>query len=287
MTSACISTSPTAFFCCFFFAVGPGGPAGIIPAKTSGWVSGACRQARAGVPGPPRPRACARGRRRGRTGGAPQRQARPRCAPVGSPFRSAGGKAATSQWKPAAAHWQFHWTCSTLPVGPRLFPLGWRVGLSKGDSKSEWEHQGAARSGEGGASARRGDPRRVPLAGASGGRATTVCAPLPPGYLPSPNCALSLVFGHFEDQVIVIDDVWTTSAVRVMQIFGVALQTLSRARATLAKRGHPPWPVRRFGAFAQRGREHCAFWATSKRRHVESAKRWQPSTTRIARPDRG
>ena len=50
--------------------------------------------------------------------------------------------------------------------------------------------------------------------------------------------------------------------------FGVALaawcRPLSRARATLAKRGHPPWPVRRLGAFAQRGRAHCASWATCR-----------------------
>ena len=39
---------------------------------------------------------------------------------------------------------------------------------------------------------------------------------------------------------------------------------LSRARATLAKRGHPPWPVRRLGAFAQRGRAHCASWTTCR-----------------------
>ena len=39
---------------------------------------------------------------------------------------------------------------------------------------------------------------------------------------------------------------------------------LSRARATLAKRGPPPWPVRRLGAFAQRGRAHCTSWATCR-----------------------
>ena len=39
---------------------------------------------------------------------------------------------------------------------------------------------------------------------------------------------------------------------------------LSRARATLAKRGPPPWPVRRLGAFAQRGRAHCASCATCR-----------------------
>ena len=33
------------------------------------------------------------------------------------------------------------------------------------------------------------------------------------------------------------------------------------ARAPLAKHGRRPWPVRRLGAFAQRGRAHCANWA--------------------------
>ena len=32
-------------------------------------------------------------------------------------------------------------------------------------------------------------------------------------------------------------------------------------RAPLAKHGRRPWPVRRLGAFAQRGRAHCAYWA--------------------------
>ena len=36
------------------------------------------------------------------------------------------------------------------------------------------------------------------------------------------------------------------------------------ARAPLAKHGRWPWPVRRLGAFAQRGRAHCAFWATCR-----------------------
>ena len=31
------------------------------------------------------------------------------------------------------------------------------------------------------------------------------------------------------------------------------------ARAPLAKHGRWPWPVRRLGAFAQRGRAHCAY----------------------------
>ena len=33
------------------------------------------------------------------------------------------------------------------------------------------------------------------------------------------------------------------------------------ARAPLAKHGRRPWPVRRLGAYAQRGRAHCASWA--------------------------
>ena len=78
-----------------------------------------------------------------------------------------------------------HWERRARPVGPRQLPLGGRVGLSKRDSKSEWEHQGrgSQRGGRRLGAARR--PRRVPLAGASGGRATTVCAPLPLGDLPS------------------------------------------------------------------------------------------------------
>ena len=52
---------------------------------------------------------------------------------------------------------------------------------------------------------------------------------------------------------------------RVMQSFGVALQTaVPRACNVVAKRGRPPRPVRRLGAFAQRGRAHCAFWATCR-----------------------
>ena len=72
--------------------------------------------------------------------------------------------------------------------------------------------------------------------------------------------------GAFEDQVIMFGQ---TSAVRVIQISPARCppadsRPLSRARATLAKRGRPPWPVRRLGAFAQRGRAHCASWATCR-----------------------
>ena len=87
-----------------------------------------------------------------------------------------------------------------LPLGPsraptwepRQVPLGARVGLSKRASKSEWEHQGrgslaplgpsplARRHIAGSHSPARGAPRVPPL----GGRATTVRAPLPLGYLP-------------------------------------------------------------------------------------------------------
>ena len=75
---------------------------------------------------------------------------------------------------------------------PRQVPLGARVGLSKRASKSEWEHQGrgslaplgpsplARRHIAGSHSPARGAPRVPPL----GGRATTVRAPLPLGYLP-------------------------------------------------------------------------------------------------------
>ena len=43
---------------------------------------------------------------------------------------------------------------------------------------------------------------------------------------------------------------------------GTELWLLSRrALHRLAKRGRPPWLGRRLGAFAQRGRAHCAYWA--------------------------
>ena len=45
-------------------------------------------------------------------------------------------------------------------------------------------------------------------------------------------------------------------------VFGHATVASSPgARAPLAKHGRRPWPVRRLGAFAQRGRAHCAYWA--------------------------
>ena len=77
------------------------------------------------------------------------------------------------------------------PSGRRHVPVGGRVGLSNCDSKSEWEHGGAAASPHwvprgwrgalaGSHSPARGALRVRPL----GGRATTVCAPLPLGDLP-------------------------------------------------------------------------------------------------------
>ena len=74
---------------------------------------------------------------------------------------------------------------------PRDFPLArlaTRVGLSNRGSKSEWAHGGSASWWGGWRLARRGGPRRLPLGGASGRRATTVRAPLPVGYLPIRNC---------------------------------------------------------------------------------------------------
>jgi hypothetical protein len=59
------------------------------------------------------------------------------------------------------------------------------VGLSNRGSKSEWAHGGSASWWGGWRLARRGGPRRLPLGGASGRRATTVRAPLPVGYLPT------------------------------------------------------------------------------------------------------
>ena len=57
----------------------------------------------------------------------------------------------------------------------------------------------------------------------------------------------------------------SSAVCRVMQSFGVALQTaLPRACNVVAKRGRPPRPVRRLGAFAQRGRAHCTSWATCR-----------------------
>ena len=77
---------------------------------------------------------------------------------------------------------------SRLPSrAPRDFPLArlaTRVGLSNRGSKSEWAHGGSASWWGGWRLARRGGPRRVPLGGARGRRATTVRAPLPVGYLP-------------------------------------------------------------------------------------------------------
>ena len=58
---------------------------------------------------------------------------------------------------------------------------------------------------------------------------------------------------------------------RVMQSFGVALQTRDYSRTTLQRacnvgqaRASAVASVRRLGAFAQRGRAHCAFWATCR-----------------------
>ena len=59
-----------------------------------------------------------------------------------------------------------HWERRALPVGPRQVPLGGRVGLSKSDSKSEWEHQGRGSLAPLGPSRVARRPRRVPLAGA-------------------------------------------------------------------------------------------------------------------------
>ena len=83
------------------------------------------------------------------------------------------------------------------PSGRRHVPVGGRVGLSNCDSKSEWEHGGAARTGQGGASARRGD-----LAG-SHSPARVGGAPLP--------CARHFLWGTF-----------LTSDERVLAYEGVA-----------------------------------------------------------------
>ena len=57
------------------------------------------------------------------------------------------------------------------------------------------------------------------------------------------------------------------------------------ARAPLAKHGRRPWPVRRLGAFAQRGRAHCAYWAMcSQLFGLFRAKRATDSSTMHAGP---
>ena len=93
------------------------------------------------MPGPTRPRACARGGHRGRTGGRPAvgRVARG-CAPHDWRLGRPAGRC-NREWEvPLGA-------CKLpvgFPVGPRQVPLGARVGLSKRASKSEWEHGGSA-----------------------------------------------------------------------------------------------------------------------------------------------
>ena len=55
------------------------------------------------------------------------------------------------------------------------------------------------------------------------------------------------------------------SKVGYIPLFGHATVASSRgARAPLAKRGRSPWPGRRLGAFAQRGRAHCTSWASCR-----------------------
>ena len=55
------------------------------------------------------------------------------------------------------------------------------------------------------------------------------------------------------------------SKVGYIPLFWRATVAWSRgARAPLAKRGRSPWPVRRLGAFAQRGRAHCTSWASCR-----------------------
>ena len=79
------------------------------------------------------------------------------------------------------------------------------------------------------------------------------------------NAALIAPFrGYMEEDQVTYVYCASWEVFRVMQSFGVALQTALRGVQTLAKRGPPPWPVRRLGAFAQRGRAHCAFWATCR-----------------------
>ena len=55
------------------------------------------------------------------------------------------------------------------------------------------------------------------------------------------------------------------SKVGYLPLFWRATVASSRgARAPLAERGRSPWPGRRLGAFAQRGRALCTSWATCR-----------------------
>ena len=55
------------------------------------------------------------------------------------------------------------------------------------------------------------------------------------------------------------------SKVGYIPLFWRATVASSRgARAPLAERGSSPWPGRRLGAFAQRGRALCTSWATCR-----------------------
>ena len=62
---------------------------------------------------------------------------------------------------------------------------------------TDWAHGGRASWWGGWRLARRGGPRRLPLGGASGRRATTVRAPLPVGYLPIKKCNKRLFSFYF------------------------------------------------------------------------------------------
>ena len=76
----------------------------------------------------------------------------------------------------APPHWHSQWT-SPRPSGRASGTFKLRLEKRVG-ARGRGSHRAGRRLG----AARR--PRRVPLAGASGGRATTVCAPLPLGDLP-------------------------------------------------------------------------------------------------------
>ena len=79
----------------------------------------------------------------------------------------------------------------------------------------------------------------------------------------SNHVTLSIKSGKIPKKTGISPDPAAESKVGYIPLFWRATVAWSRgARAPLAKRGRSPWPVRRLGAFAQRGRAHCAYSAT-------------------------
>ena len=76
-------------------------------------------------------------------------------------------------------------------------------------------------------------------------------------WVPSPNCALSWVLVHLRIRSRMFGQV---RVVRVTHTNSPADRSPARVQRWPSA-GTRPWPVRRLGAFAQRGRAHCAYWA--------------------------